>query len=55
MSREDVMTADEIFNSGNFGKIMPVTRIEDRELQPGPVAMKLRAMYMDFARDSQLF
>lgn len=55
MSREDVMNADEIFNSGNFGKIMPVTRIEDRELQPGPVAAKLRNMYMEFARDSQLF
>ncbi|MBO0332050.1 branched-chain amino acid aminotransferase [Sneathiella sp. CAU 1612] len=55
MSREDVMNADEIFNSGNFGKIMPVTRIENRELQPGPVAAKLRKMYMEFARDSQLF
>jgi branched-chain amino acid aminotransferase len=55
MSREDVMTADEIFNSGNYGKIMPVTRIEDRELQPGPIAAKLRQMYMEFARDSQLF
>ncbi|MZR29078.1 branched-chain amino acid aminotransferase [Sneathiella litorea] len=55
MSRDDVMNADEIFNSGNFGKIMPVTRIEDRELQPGPVAKKLRKMYMDFARESQLF
>ncbi|MCF8465835.1 MAG: branched-chain amino acid aminotransferase [Sneathiella sp.] len=55
MSREDVMTADEIFNSGNFGKVMPVTRIENRDLQPGPVTRKLRNMYMEFARDSQLF
>ena len=55
MSREDVMTADEVFNSGNFGKVMPATRIENRELQPGPVARKLRQMYMDFARDNQLF
>ncbi len=55
MTREDVMGADEIFNSGNYGKIMPLTRIEDRELQPGPIAAKLRKMYMDFSRDSQLF
>ena len=55
MTREDIMTADEIFNSGNYGKVMPLTRIEDRELQPGPVAAKLRDMYMDFARSSQIF
>ncbi len=55
MSKEDVMDADEVFNSGNFGKILPVTRIEDRELQPGPITRKLRDMYMDFSRSSQLF
>ena len=55
MSKEDIMTADEVFNSGNFGKIMPVTRVEDREYQPGPVAAKLRDMYMDFSKSSQIF
>ncbi|WP_373087790.1 branched-chain amino acid aminotransferase [Sneathiella sp.] len=55
MSREDVMSADEVFNSGNFGKVMPATRIENRELQPGPVARKLREMYLEFARENQIF
>ncbi|MBE7636467.1 branched-chain amino acid aminotransferase [Sneathiella sp. P13V-1] len=55
MSKEDIMTADEVFNSGNYGKIMPVTRVEDREFQPGPVASKLRDMYMDFSKASQIF
>ncbi len=55
MTKDDIRSADEIFNSGNFGKVMPVTRIEDRELQPGPVAAKLRDMYMDFAKSSQVF
>ena len=55
MTKEDIMTADEIFNSGNFGKVMPVTRLEDRELQPGPTAIKLREMYMEFSRENQLF
>ena len=27
---------DEIFNSGNYGKVQPVTWFEDRKLQPGP-------------------
>ena len=28
--------ADEIFSSGNFAKVAPVIRIDDRSLQPGP-------------------
>ncbi len=55
MSQEDIMSADEVFNSGNFGKVLPVTRVEDKEFQPGPVARKLRDMYMDFSKSSQLF
>ncbi|MBL4740054.1 MAG: branched-chain amino acid aminotransferase [Sneathiella sp.] len=55
MSAEDIMSADEVFNSGNFGKIMPVTRVEDKEFQLGPVALKLRDMYMDFSKSSQIF
>ncbi|MEH6474652.1 MAG: branched-chain amino acid aminotransferase [Sneathiella sp.] len=55
MSVQDIMDADEVFNSGNFGKVMPVTRVEQKELQPGPVAAKLREMYMDFSKSSQIF
>lgn len=55
MSRDDILTADEVFNSGNYGKIMPVTRVEDKEFQPGPIARKLRDMYMDFSKSSQIF
>lgn len=41
--------ADEVFSSGNFAKIAPVTRIDDRSLQPGPVAAKARQLYWDYA------
>ena len=41
--------ADEIFSSGNYSKVMPVTRVDDRSLQPGPIAAKARALYWDFA------
>jgi branched-chain amino acid aminotransferase len=46
---EDLMTADEIFNTGNYGKVQPVTRYEDRDLQPGPVYQRTRELYWDFA------
>ncbi len=46
---QDFMTADEIFSTGNHSKIVPVIRVEDRELQPGPLGGKARALYWEFA------
>ncbi len=46
---EEFEKADEIFISGNYSKCMPVTRIDDRTLQPGPLFRKARELYMDFA------
>lgn len=45
----DFLTADEIFSSGNFSKVMPVTRIDDRLLQPGPIYRKARELYWDYS------
>ena len=46
---KDLDEADEIFSTGNYSKVTPVTRYEDRQLQPGPMFQKAREMYMDFA------
>jgi branched-chain amino acid aminotransferase len=46
---EDFLDADEIFSTGNYSKVVPVTRIEDRELQPGPVHDRARRLYWDWA------
>ena len=45
----DFQAADEIFSSGNFSKVMPVTRIDERDLQPGPFYRKARELYWDYA------
>ena len=45
----DFQDADEIFSSGNFSKAMPVTRIDGRDLQPGPFFHKARHAYWAFA------
>lgn len=45
----DLLDADEVFSSGNYSKVAPVTKVEDRDLQPGPVAKRARALYWDFA------
>lgn len=45
----DFEGADEIFASGNYSKVMPVTKIDDRELQPGPFGRKARELYFEYA------
>lgn len=49
VSPEELMKASEIFNTGNFGKVMYVNRYEDRNFQPGPVYRKIRKAYWDYA------
>ena len=49
----DFLAADEIFSSGNFSKVAPVTRIEQRTLTPGPIYEKARKAYWRFAHDSE--
>lgn len=48
----DFLDADEIFSTGNHSKVVPVTRIEGRELQPGPIAKRLRQLYWDWAHSA---
>lgn len=45
----ELMAADEVFSTGNWSKVVPVTRVEDRSLQPGPFAKRARALYWDYA------
>jgi branched-chain amino acid aminotransferase len=49
----DVLEADEVFSTGNYGKVLPVTRVEDRHLQPGPLYQRTREAYWDFALSRQ--
>ncbi len=46
---EHFQSADEIFSTGKYTKVSPVTRIDQRELQPGPCYRKARALYWEFA------
>ncbi|MDQ0317319.1 branched-chain amino acid aminotransferase [Amorphus orientalis] len=45
----DFMDADEVFTTGNYSKVTPINRIEDRNFQPGPVGARARELYWDFA------
>jgi branched-chain amino acid aminotransferase len=50
---KDFLEADEIFSTGNHSKVVPVTRIENRDLQPGPVAKRVRQLYWDWAHSAK--
>jgi len=49
LTPKDIHDADEVFMTGNYAKVYPVTRVEDRDLQPGPVYRKARELYWGFA------
>ena len=49
MKYSDFANADEIFSTGNYSKVVPITRIDERSLQPGPFYAKARELYWAFA------
>lgn len=46
----ELLGADELFATGNYAKVRPCTKLEDREYQPGPMATRARELYFDFAK-----
>ena len=48
----DFETADEIFSTGNYTKVSPITRLDGRDLQPGPVYRRARELYWEYAHAS---
>ena len=50
VSAEDLATADELFSTGNLGKVLPIIRYEDRDLQPGSVFAHARELYFAYAK-----
>ncbi|MEO5373368.1 MAG: branched-chain amino acid aminotransferase [Alphaproteobacteria bacterium] len=46
----EVREADEVFATGNYAKVQPCIRIEDRTLEPGPVYAAARELYWAYTR-----
>jgi branched-chain amino acid aminotransferase len=49
---KDFCEADEVFSTGNWAKVAPITRIETRDLQPGPVYARARELYWNYAHST---
>ncbi|MEZ5750764.1 MAG: branched-chain amino acid aminotransferase [Paracoccaceae bacterium] len=52
LSVQDFRDADEIFLSGNFSKVTPVTAFDDRQYQIGPITRRARELYWDWAKST---
>jgi branched-chain amino acid aminotransferase len=50
LSYKDFQSADEIFATGNYSKVVPITQIDDRNLPIGPIYVQARKLYWEFAR-----
>ena len=53
LSYEDFQAADEVFSTGNYSKVVPVTRIDDRPLPIGSIYGRARELYWEFAHSKQ--
>jgi branched-chain amino acid aminotransferase len=49
---EDFHTAEEIFLTGNYSKVTPGIKFENRELGIGPITTKARDLYFEWADNS---
>ena len=45
----ELVEADEIFSTGNHGKVVPCLRYEDKTFAAGPLAAQARELYWAFA------
>jgi branched-chain amino acid aminotransferase len=50
----ELLAADEVFSTGNLGKVLPVTRVDERRFQPGSVFRRARELYFDFAAGARV-
>lgn len=53
LSAPEVLAADEVFSSGNYGKVLHCNRLETRDLVQGPIAKKAKALYQKFTLESE--
>ena len=47
----DFQSAEEIFATGNIAKVMPVSRLDERELGIGAISSLARKLYWEYAHD----
>jgi branched-chain amino acid aminotransferase len=52
---DDLHGADELFSTGNFGKVMPIVKFEQTSYAVGPIATLAKRKYMAYAQRFSVF
>jgi branched-chain amino acid aminotransferase len=52
---DDLHAADEMFSTGNFGKVMPIVKFEQTPYAVGPIATLAKRKYMAYAQRFNVF
>ena len=47
---QEILNSDEAFSTGNYAKVTPIGRVEERKKDIGPVTRRARELYMDWAK-----
>jgi len=50
---DEFLDADEVFSTGNYSKVAPVTRVESKHYQPGSAMKKARELYWEYAHSGK--
>ena len=48
---DELAGADELFSTANYSKLMPCIKLDDRDLNAGPMFERARTLYLDFAAE----
>jgi branched-chain amino acid aminotransferase len=54
LTEADLHEADEMFSTGNYGKVVACNRLETRELNAGPVFQEARRLYYKWAESARV-
>lgn len=46
----ELLDADEVFSTANYSKVVPCTKIEDRNFNAGPIYTRARELYFEWAK-----
>jgi branched-chain amino acid aminotransferase len=54
LTADDLADADEIFSTGNYGKVVACNRYEGRSFNAGPIGQKARTLYFKWAETTRI-
>ncbi|MDA0241477.1 MAG: branched chain amino acid aminotransferase, partial [Proteobacteria bacterium] len=49
---DELADAEEMFSTANYSKVMPCIKLDERNLNAGPMFERARRLYMEFAAES---